>query len=120
MARCTPNSIACVLLADGSWFWFFCCSWGSHCGAASTPPARRLRARAALCTAALLAPWASYPAVFVLGAASLALLVRPLRRRRLPGFFWAAVTALLVLSGFMLWLAAVRHQATPSLHQFWA
>jgi hypothetical protein len=79
------------------------------------------RARVALCVLAVVAPWASYPSVFVLGAASLALLVHMLRRReRSLVVFWGVMTGLFVLSSLVLWRTAARHQATSALRAFWA
>ncbi len=74
----------------------------------------------ALCALAVLAPWASFPAVFVVGAAGLALLAEALRRRR-PVLLalGGAVGVLLLLSGLSLWQLSVRHQATAGLRQFW-
>lgn len=82
------------------------------------------RPRAALCLLAVLAPWASYPSMFVLGAASLALLVHAFRRRyaacvRAYFIFAFAVGGLTVLSCLVLWLLAVRHQTTSALRAFW-
>jgi hypothetical protein len=68
-----------------------------------------------------LAPWASYPAVFVLAAALVALLLHALRRRDRFRFTWGALAAgLFVLSGLALWLVVVRQQATAGLRDFWA
>ncbi|HEY7424108.1 MAG TPA: glycosyltransferase family 39 protein [Gemmataceae bacterium] len=79
------------------------------------------RARAALCVLAVIAPWASYPSVFVLGAASLALLVHTLRRReRSLAVCWGVMTVLFVLSSLVLWQTVARHQATSALREFWA
>jgi hypothetical protein len=82
------------------------------------------RPRVALCLLAVLAPWASYPSVFLLGAASLALLVHPLRHRfaahaRTQIAFACTVGGLTVLSSFLLWRLAIRHQTTPALRAFW-
>jgi hypothetical protein len=69
---------------------------------------------------AAVAPWASYPSVFVLGAASLALLVRTLRRReRSLAILWMVMTSLFVLSSFIQWQTVARHQATTALREFW-
>lgn len=82
------------------------------------------RPRAALCLLAVLAPWASYPSVFVLGAAIAALLVlafcQPAAQAR--GFFFLACVAgwLCGVSTFFLWLIVARHQATLGLRDFWA
>jgi 4-amino-4-deoxy-L-arabinose transferase-like glycosyltransferase len=68
---------------------------------------------------ATLAPWLSYPSVFVVGAASASLLLHTVRHRRhLAG--WAIVTGLFALSSFVLWHVVIRHQATSSLRRFWA
>ncbi len=83
-------------------------------------PAGAARPRLALCLWALLAPWASYPAVFVLGAASVALLMHTLRHRKRSSLvFWAALTDLFALSSFVLWQTVARHQTTPALREFW-
>jgi hypothetical protein len=82
------------------------------------------RPRVALCLLAMLAPWMSYPSVFVLGAASLSLLVFAFRRRfvahtRTHFAIAFAVGGLTVLSSLLLWQLAVRHQATSALRAFW-
>lgn len=86
---------------------------------------RKLWPRIGLCLLAALAPWLSYPAVFVLGAASLALLVHGFRHRsaaygRMHIILAGAVGSLTVLSSLFLWSLVVRHQATSSLHAFWS
>jgi hypothetical protein len=83
-------------------------------------PAWRPPAPVALCALAALAPWASFPSVFVLGAAGLALLAEALRRRR-PALLGlgVAVGVLLLLSCLLLWQLSARHQATAGLRQFW-
>jgi len=84
-------------------------------------PAGATRSRIALCLLAVLAPWASYPAVFVLGAASLTLLMYSFRRcTRSAMAFGAALTGLFGLSCLVLWQTVARHQATPALGEFWA
>lgn len=90
----------------------------------STAPDRRdagpTKVRGTVCFLAMLAPWASYPAVFVLGAASLSLLLHALRRRdRSLLVFWALATGLFVSSCLILWQLAVRHQTTSALRAFW-
>jgi hypothetical protein len=76
--------------------------------------------RAALSLLALLAPWASYPAVFLLGSACLSLLADSLNRnRRILALSWLIPAGLLLLSGLGLWLLAVRHQASLALSSFW-
>jgi len=84
-------------------------------------PVSKFRPRFILCLLTILAPWASYPAVFVLGAASLSLLLRALRRReRSLLAFWALTTSLFALSCLLLWQSVVRHQTTSSLRAFWS
>jgi hypothetical protein len=82
------------------------------------------RPRLALCLLAVLAPWASYPSVFLLSAASLSLLVYTFRHRfvvhrRTHIAMALAAGGLTVLSGLILWQLAVRHQATSALHAYW-
>jgi hypothetical protein len=80
-----------------------------------------LRARLGFCLLALAAPWVSYPSVFILAAACLALLVHAVQSRQVPSaLFGALATGALVLSGLLLWTAAARHQATAGLNEFWA
>lgn len=82
---------------------------------------RKLRPRASVCLLAVLAPWASYPAVFVFGAASLSLLLHDLRGRQRSLFvFWALATGLFAVSCLALWQVSVRHQTTSALRAFWA
>ncbi len=77
--------------------------------------------RIALCLLAVLAPWVSYPAVFVLGAASLALPLDALRRRSSRRLVFGMMpTGLSLASAFVLWQTVARHQATPALSAFWA
>jgi hypothetical protein len=76
------------------------------------------RAWIALCVLAVLAPWASYPSVLVLGAASVALLIHP-SRANARGWY-AAFVVLFVVSSLILWMTVARHQATPALREFWA
>lgn len=78
----------------------------------------------ALCILGLLAPWVSYPSVFVLGGASLSLLVQPLLRRDAANAKVHLAVAciaggLTVFSSFLLYQLAVRHQDTSALHAFW-
>lgn len=80
---------------------------------------------AGLCLLAVLAPWASYPSVFILGASVVALLIHALRHRRAPHFrshiaFACVVGGLSGLSSLILWHLAVRHQATADLRAFWS
>jgi len=88
-------------------------------------PVRTLRSRVVVCLLAVLAPWASYPAVFVLGAACLALLIRafhcqPAAQARGTKMFACVSGGLFSLSSLILWQTVARHQATPALRVFWA
>jgi hypothetical protein len=68
----------------------------------------------------VLAPWLSFPAVFVGQSACLALLAEGLRRRRRGLFFcWMLVQGAFLLSCLALWLIVVRHHPTDGLHRFW-
>lgn len=85
---------------------------------------RKLWPQIILCLLAVSAPWVSYPAVFVLGAASLSLSVHAFRHRnaahaRSHILLACAVGCLSVLSSLLLWQLAVRHQATSALRAFW-
>jgi hypothetical protein len=73
-----------------------------------------------LCTVVVVAPWLSFPAVFVAQSACLALLVDALRRRR-RGLLQSAmlVQGVFLLSCLSLWGIVVRQQATGGLHRFW-
>lgn len=87
-------------------------------------PVHPVRPRITLCLLAVLAPWASYPSVFVLGAASVALLVHSAARpsgapARGTRALAVAPGVLLMLSSLVLWLTTIRHQATPTLREFW-
>ena len=74
-----------------------------------------------LALAALLAPWMSFPSVFVLGGVSLALLFEALRTRSRSGWAcWMLVTALCVVSFAALWFGAARHYSSPFLETHWA
>ncbi|HEY7309116.1 MAG TPA: glycosyltransferase family 39 protein [Gemmataceae bacterium] len=84
------------------------------------------RPRIALCLLAAIAPWVSYPSVFVLGGAALSFLRQPAAPARdtktLAGAAgWrAAFVVLFALSTFILWQTVARHQATSALGEFWA
>src|SRR5262249_37520142 len=72
------------------------------------------------CVLAVIAPWAAYPSVFVLGPASMGLLVPTLRRRgRSLGILWMAMTGLFVLSRLILWQTGARYQTTAAPGEFW-
>jgi hypothetical protein len=85
------------------------------------PDGRGRSARAALLTAALVGPLLSYPSVFVLGAASAALLLDAVRHRERSRFYvWAAFNFVLLASVIALWFAAARHHHSPYLEKWWA
>lgn len=85
------------------------------------PRRQRAWGLAGLFAAALLAPWASFPSVFILGGVSLALFVEALRARlRTLWFSWLAFTGLLSLSSMALWMTAARHLYYPGLQDHWA
>jgi hypothetical protein len=84
-----------------------------------------LRGRAAGCLlllgAAALGPWLSYPSVFCLGAASVALLIEFGRRReRALGWTWVGLSIFTTISGASLWFFVARHHHTSSLQAWWA
>jgi hypothetical protein len=91
-----------------------------HCQAAASI----WRPRLALCLLAALAPWVSYPSVFVLGAAIAALIVhacyQPRAQARVSFSLACAAGGLCALSTFVLWQTVARHQATSALRDFWA
>jgi len=81
----------------------------------------RARGLAGLFAPALLAPWVSFPSVFILGGVSLALLVEAIRGRlRTLWFSWLALTGLLSLSSMALWMTAARYLYYPGLQDHWA
>jgi hypothetical protein len=87
-----------------------------------TAPTRRVRlwGGAGLLAGALAAPWMSFPSVFVLGGASLAVALAAARgRSRLLAGYWLALTALLALSLTVLWWSAVRFQNSQALQDYW-
>lgn len=88
-------------------------------------PVSGWRDRLGLGLLAVLAPWLSYPAVFVLGGACLALLVRasrcqPAAQARNKFILACAAGWLSAVSALLLWQIAVRHQTSESLRTFWA
>jgi hypothetical protein len=90
------------------------------CAAASLRGAGRWPVVCGLLLAALLGPWLSYPGVFVLGGAGLALLWEAWRRRsRWLGGMAAAMGGLLLVSCGALWFFVVRHQHTRYLEEYW-
>jgi 4-amino-4-deoxy-L-arabinose transferase-like glycosyltransferase len=88
--------------------------------AADATPRRRALAFAGLLLAAALVPWLSFPGVFVLGGASLALLAEALRRRSRPSLLrWASFNVLLLASVAALYLLHARHLYYPGLQDHW-
>src|SRR5579871_2105675 len=86
---------------------------------------RNLWPKIVLSLLAVLAPWVSYPAIFVLGAASMALMVHAFRHRcsahaRSRFTLACAAGCLSILSSFILWQLVIRHQATSALRTYWA
>jgi hypothetical protein len=69
---------------------------------------------------AVLAPWLSFPSVFILAGASAAVLVEALRRRRAAAWLgWLLLNALLALSCLALWHFAARYLYYPGLREHW-
>ena len=68
----------------------------------------------ALCAAAVLAPWMSFPSVFVLCGGGLAVLTAIMRRReRAVWMWWVTFVALLSVSSLVLWYGAARYHNSP-------
>ncbi len=69
---------------------------------------------------ALLAPWISFPSVFALGGASLAILVGAFQRRvRALWVRWLVFNALFFASALALWYFVGRHLYYPGLGEHW-
>jgi hypothetical protein len=78
-------------------------------------------ALAGLALGAPLAPWFSFPSVYVAAAAGLAFLAAGVRRRSRPlTLCGMALGALLPLSVAALWYTTMRHQNSRGLHNYWA
>jgi hypothetical protein len=76
---------------------------------------------AGLALAAPLAPWFSFPSVYVGGAAGLAILAAGVRRRSWPlAAGGLTLGSLLLLSVTALWYVTMRHQNSRGLHNYWA
>jgi hypothetical protein len=76
---------------------------------------------AALLAAAGVAPWYSFASPFVLGGASLALLLDALRRRsRAAWAGWLAFNGVAAASGLCLWWLHARHLYYPGLRHHWS
>jgi 4-amino-4-deoxy-L-arabinose transferase-like glycosyltransferase len=68
----------------------------------------------------VLAPWFSFPSVFVAGSACLALAATAVRRGRCDLYLtWIVVQGAFLLSCLALWLVVGRHQSTSGLYHFW-
>jgi len=79
----------------------------------------RPRSAAALVAAAVLAPWVSFPSLFVLGAASLALLLHAIRTG--AGWrAWVAVTVPVLAYGAFLRALTLRNPDRAALHAHFA
>ena len=78
------------------------------------------RCWAGLLGGALLGPWLSYPSVFVLGGASLALAVDAWsRKNRFTWLAWVSLNVTVLLSAAAVWYITARHQRTDSLEVYW-
>jgi hypothetical protein len=83
--------------------------------------ASRSPRRAGLFAVAWLGPWFSFPSVFLLGGASLALLVIATYERKTSRWLcWATFTAQCLLSTLALWALTLRRLQTNSLEAYWA
>jgi hypothetical protein len=85
------------------------------------PRNQRLASGSGLLVATLLAPWLSFPSVFILAGAGIALLFNAARTGGQARWaFFAAMQAALLASCAGLWLIAARHHNTPYQQSFWA
>jgi hypothetical protein len=88
-----------------------------------TPPTlakTRQWAIAALATAAAVGPWLSFPSVFVLGGASLALAISlPRQGARNAWLMWAAFNGVVALSAALLWWFSGRHMYYTGMIEHW-
>ncbi|HEV3002999.1 MAG TPA: glycosyltransferase family 39 protein [Pirellulales bacterium] len=88
---------------------------------ADASPRQRRASGLGLFGAAAVGPWLSFPMVFVLAGAGMALLVETVRRGgRRAWAFWASMQVALLTSCAALWLVAARHHNTPYQQTFWA
>ncbi|HVX11452.1 MAG TPA: glycosyltransferase family 39 protein [Pirellulales bacterium] len=87
------------------------------------PRKTRRAGRLGLLLAALIGPWLSFPSVFVLGGACLALAGAAVSRRIGPSSagwkYPCGVATLLVSSCLLVWWVAARHHNTPYQQTFW-
>jgi hypothetical protein len=84
-------------------------------------PRGRFWGLAALLVVAVVAPWYSLASPFLLGGASLALLLDALRRRsRAAWAGWLAFNGVALASGLGLWWLHARHLYYPGLRQHWS
>ncbi|MFO0876255.1 MAG: glycosyltransferase family 39 protein [Gemmataceae bacterium] len=82
-------------------------------------PARN-RWWAGLLGVAWLGPWLSYPSVFLLGGASLALAMDAWEKKtRRAWLAWGSLNGLALLSVAAVGLLSARHQRTRSLEEYW-
>ncbi|HUY89152.1 MAG TPA: hypothetical protein VMV10_10485 [Pirellulales bacterium] len=141
--------LARVVCGGAYWLWALGCACVSSCllhltyqvkpystdvlmaeavllaGALCLSPAASARARSvsrlAIVAAAVLGPWLSFPSVFVLGGACVALIATAIENRRRDDYLLAAIMpATLLASSLLVWLAAARHHNTPYQQSFWA
>jgi hypothetical protein len=90
-----------------------------HCLDPAASPRARQAARLVLAVFALLAPWASFPSVFVLAAVLSGLALNALRHDRRAWRFLAALIGILAMSLTALWWLQARHLYYPGLREHW-
>lgn len=73
-----------------------------------------------LAAAMAILPWTSYPSVFVLGGACVALVVKACRQRTPRSWLqWMGLNLVLCLSCGLLWWTVARHQRNEYLVDYW-
>src|SRR5207244_666342 len=72
-----------------------------------------------LVATAVVAPWLSFPSVFMLGGLSLAVLPACVRRGLRGWLTWLAVNAIVLASFAPLYLAILRHRSDTALLSYW-
>jgi hypothetical protein len=86
----------------------------------TTGPRSRAWALAGLLVAAWVGPWVSFPSVFILCGATLALLAQALQSRLHSDWVsWFAFCGVCLLSTFGLWYVSARHLYYPGLREHW-